>query len=117
MRERCNDPNNNRYQYYGGKGITVCDRWDSFENFLEDMGERPEGMTLDRKEADKGYYKENCRWATPKEQQRWRRKLVTHDGETHSITDWAAKLGVPLPTVKSRMYRHGYTVEEALWGK
>lgn len=65
MRERCNDPNNTHYKYYGGKGIKVCDEWEkSFLTFLNDMGGRPTGKTLDRINPHLGYYKENCRWVT-----------------------------------------------------
>jgi len=73
MRQRCNYPKAVWYENYGGRGITVCDRWDRFENFLADMGVRPEGMTIDRKENDLGYFKENCKWSTPKEQANNRR--------------------------------------------
>ena len=68
MKQRCNDPNHMWFSVYGGKGIKVCKRWEKYENFLKDMGERPSGTTLDRIDNDKGYYKENCRWATIKEQ-------------------------------------------------
>jgi hypothetical protein len=69
MKSRCLNPSNNRYFKYGGAGITVCDRWiDSFENFLADMGERPVGQSLERRNNSLGYTKDNCRWATPKEQ-------------------------------------------------
>lgn len=73
MKQRCTNPNNAKYYLYGGRGISFDHSWNSFENFLNDMGERPEGTTLDRLDNSLGYCKENCRWATPSDQNRNRR--------------------------------------------
>jgi hypothetical protein len=67
MHQRCDNPKNRSYRYYGGRGITVCDRWsgeDGYDNFLKDMGQRPKGLEIDRIDVNKGYCKENCRWVT-----------------------------------------------------
>ena len=73
MIQRAMNPKNPAYKYYGARGVLVCERWLTFANFLADMGERPEGMTLDRLNPDGGYELSNCRWATPAEQRHNRR--------------------------------------------
>jgi len=80
MKTRCYNPRSANYKYYGARGISVCDRWDLFDNFLSDMGERPSpDLSLDRINNELGYFPENCRWATRSEQRRnQRRKIWTH---------------------------------------
>lgn len=115
MRSRCNNPNfGPGWVYYGGKGITVCKRWDSFENFLEDMGERPAGMTLDRKSNSRGYYKANCRWATWTQQRRNRTdvRMVRFKGRSQMLIEWAKELGVAHTLLVDRLLR-GWTVKRA----
>jgi hypothetical protein len=73
MIQRCTNPALDSWQYYGARGIAVCERWLSFESFLADMGERPAGMTLDRIDNDRGYEISNCRWATAAQQSQNRR--------------------------------------------
>ena len=86
MQERCNNPNARGYKWYGKRGISVCPRWESFENFLVDMGEKPKGLTLDRTDNDGNYEPGNCQWVTQKEQTRGNRRdkqtveVVTHEG-------------------------------------
>lgn len=115
MLNRCNSPTNQDYKYYGGRGIAVCEEWKKFENFYADMGERPEGMTLDRIDNSGPYCKENCRWATDKQQQSNKRSNTWHtfDGETLHSTDFAKKLGVSHSHI-SYWKRVGYTDSEMI---
>jgi hypothetical protein len=105
MRQRCNNANNPHYPYYGGRGITICERWNEFENFLADMGEPGPKMTIDRIDNAKGYEPDNCRWATRKEQQNNRRacRYVTYNGETKTVAQWAATTGIHRNTLDRRL--------------
>lgn len=116
MRARCLFKSHAAYKNYGGRGITICDRWvDSFENFVKDMGPRPEGTTLDRIDVNKGYYKENCRWASMTEQANNKRNtvLIDFDGESKTISQWSKDLGIPTSTIMNRL-AGGYSSEDAL---
>jgi hypothetical protein len=106
MRDRCTNPNRREYKYYGGRGIEVCERWQVFENFLADMGERPSpSHSIDRIDCDGDYSPDNCRWATHREQLRntHRNRWVTYDGKDWCVTDLALHLGVDVGTLRYRM--------------
>lgn len=116
MLNRCQNPNCKEYNYYGGRGITVCDHWrNSFENFLADMGEKPKGLSIDRIDNNGNYCPENCRWANSKEQANNRRSNIqlSYNGKTQNISQWADELGLARGTVSSRLKR-GWIVERAL---
>lgn len=118
MCNRCHNPDAEDYEYYGGRGITVCDRWRrSFQSFLDDMGERPQGLTLDRWPNLNGNYEpDNCRWATEVQQKRGRRNVhnLTFGGETKTITEWSAQYGLKPRTLHARLFRMGLPLEKAL---
>lgn len=104
MKQRCDNPNAFAYEYYGGRGISYPAKWKAFVGFLEDMGERPEGMTLDRIDNDAGYSKENCRWATKAEQGANKRNtiFVQDEEERLSLRAYARKHKTRPETVKKR---------------
>ena len=96
MKSRCLNKNHNDYNNYGARGIKVCDRWMKFENFWEDMGERPSKMTLDRVDVNGNYEPNNCRWATNEQQYNNTRTnvFISWDGKTRTIMQWAKELGI-----------------------
>jgi hypothetical protein len=118
MKARCLDTECLAYSYYGGRGITICDRWiNSFPNFLSDMGNRTSpDHTIDRIDNDGNYCPENCRWATMAEQGRNTRNnhLITHNGLTMCLTDWAAKVGLSRSVLSDRINKRKWTIEKAL---
>jgi hypothetical protein len=114
MKERCYNEANTHYLAYGGKGITVCDRWlASFENFLADMGTRPKGMTLDRIKNEVGYTPGNCRWATAETQANNRSTNVVWQGVSMSIKQLAAHINVPRTSLNKLLVR-GMPLDEAV---
>lgn len=114
MKKRCLVPSCKDYKDYGMRGITVCDEWHEFVNFLNDMGVSPEGTLLERKNNDQGYSKDNCYWATPLQQAKNTRKNVniTYNGETMCRQAWANRLGVAHSTLRNRIKAWG--VEKAM---
>ena len=116
MRNRCNNPQNPSYTNYGGIGITICERWNDFENFLLDMGERPsKEYTLDRINVNGDYEPCNCRWATQLEQQNNKRnnRTLTCYGETHTVSEWARILDIKDSIIYTRI-RRNKTPEQCL---
>jgi hypothetical protein len=112
--QRCEDPNHRAFKYYGGRGITVCERWRSaFENFNSDMGPRPSSRySVERKDNSRGYEPSNCVWATAKEQARNTRRNVwlEHNGRRMLAIDWAAHLGITRQAIEQRI-KAGWSVE------
>lgn len=117
IKQRCLDKNSVSYHNYGGRGVTICDRWrEDFAAFLADMGPAPSRRhTVEREDNDKGYEPGNCRWATRGEQSRNKRdnRLLTFKGKTQTVTDWAAELGINKSTLFHRL-DGGWSAEQAL---
>lgn len=106
MIQRCENPNKEGYANYGGRGISVCPEWRaSFEAFLSDMGEAPDAYSLDRIDNDGDYTKDNCRWATSKEQAFNTRQTVLFEGK--SMEEWSQITGIKVTTLRARMQRKG----------
>lgn len=118
MIQRCTNPNNKHYPHYGGRGITVCDRWrDSFESFIADVGNRPSPKhSIDRIENDKGYEPGNVRWATKKQQCRNQRsnRVLCIDGVSKCVTEWAESSGIPATAIYQRLNR-GWNYSDAVF--
>lgn len=117
MITRCTNKTSPDFSYYGARGITVCDEWiRSFTSFYRDMGPRPSPLhSLERKDNNGPYSKNNCVWATRKQQARNRRtvRVLTHQGHSLSLPEWAEIIGLPLSTLHDRL-QSGWSVERAL---
>jgi len=121
MIERCTNPNVKQYKDYGGRKIRVCYRWSNknpkgFENFYKDVGDPPKGKSLDRANNNKGYYPNNWRWATPKEQANNRRNsiLITFNNKTQSLQKWAIKYNINPNRLWRRLYQLNWPIEKTL---
>lgn len=116
MRNRCNNENHARYHQYGGRGIKVCERWNSFDTFKEDMGLKPDGLTLDRIDNNGNYEPNNCEWATYRRQNKHKTTTTYYecDGESHTIEEWADIVGIPRSTLSERIHRYKWDIEKAL---
>ncbi len=115
MHARCYQKGHAAYPRYGGRGIKVCQRWHDYEKFLADMGERPEGTSLERRNNNRGYSPSNCYWATRSEQQRNRRsnRYLTADGRTQLLADWARELRTRPTTIWLRLEKLGWSEQDA----
>lgn len=116
MKGRCLNPKHPSFNEYGGRGITICERWLEFENFFADMGHPPRNTSIDRIDNNKGYEPGNCRWATPSEQLNNRRNNVniTFQGKTQTLTEWAEELRINVDTLYARIVRYKWSIEDAL---
>jgi len=114
--KRCHNPTDKDYKRYGARGITVCESWrESFANFFSDMGERPTGLSIERRDNSSGYSLENCYWGTQRQQSRNRRNntMITLDGETKCLAEWLELKGISKSCYQWRV-RNGWTTERAL---
>lgn len=118
IKGRCLNPKDKRYEYYGGRGIKVCDRWlETFENFYFDMGDPPTPQhSIDRINVDGDYEPSNCRWATVKEQMNNTRQTpkYTYQNESHTLKEWAEIKNITYSTLQQRIKKMGWTIEKSI---
>lgn len=117
MKNRCYNPNYPMFRHYGGRGITVCDRWlDNFENFYNDMGAKPKGYSLDRVDNNGNYTPENCRWATNAEQAKNKQatRYYTFKGKRMVATEIAKEIGMKPTTMYQRLFVMKWPMERII---
>lgn len=116
MMQRCYDKNSHAYDRYGARGINVCEKWQTFEGFYADMGDKPDGMSLERKDNDGDYCPENVVWATAKQQANNTRgnRVLEYCGRKQTMTQWAEEFGLKPQTLWARLVVRGWSVGESL---
>jgi hypothetical protein len=116
MKQRCFNTKHKDYYQYGGRGITICEEWFKFENFYNDMGEKPEGLTLDRNNVNNNYCKENCRWASIFEQNNNKTNTVyyTFKDETLTLAQWGLRFKISRRLLRQRLNTQKWSMEDAL---
>ncbi len=116
MHDRCTNPKNNRWGRYGGRGIKVCDGWEDITQFLKDMGPRPEGYSLERKNLNGDYTPSNCKWASSIEQASNKSNNVrlTVDGVTDTLAGWSRRTGIPSSTINKRVLALNWSHKKAV---
>jgi hypothetical protein len=114
MRARCNNPNDSDYKDYGGRGIKVCERWSDYPAFLADMGERPAGKTIDRRDTNGNYEPDNCRWADAQTQANNKRsnRVIEIDGKQQTLQQWCREIGIERTKVSYRL-QQGFSLQDA----
>ena len=115
IKRRCDNPNDPNFPRYGGRGIAYDPRWADFAAFLADMGEPPDGYSIERDDPNGGYHKGNCRWI-PREAQALNRRdthWIEYGGERKPMAEWARVLGIPYKALHGRIMRRGWSVERA----
>jgi hypothetical protein len=116
---RCNNSKQTNYHLYGGRGITYCERWEKFENFLEDMGEKPDGLSIERIDVNGNYEPNNCKWATNAEQALNKRNTINleYGGIVKPLQLWAKEYGIKPNVLRQRLVRDGLSIHRALHKK
>ena len=117
MISRCDNPKDTSYRLYGARGIRVCKNWYKIENFLKDMGDRPNGTSIDRIDVNGDYSKTNCRWATRKEQAlNTRRNIdkIKFSGKLQTLSEWSDETGIPYQVLYRRLFKGKWSISKAL---
>lgn len=116
MIQRCTNPNHISFPNYGGRGISVCDRWQLFANFYADMGDIPDGCSIDRIDNEGDYEPKNCKWATKSDQSINRRnnRRINHNGLTLTVKEWSETTNIPAYTITNRIDKLQWPIQKAL---